>query len=141
MVNRSISRSVSEAQMELVPMICVLVTGHLADKPTHGQRRRSKYILGGRARRRGGGVIIDFGSQNGNMSCILGAIFCSSAKTLRGRKDTLAQVYFLLGGNRPRRPRDRRHCSWTSYRSVLKKNFPHVTKTHMCRAISTNHRR
>jgi len=32
--------------MELVPMICVLVTGHLADKPTHGERRRSKYILG-----------------------------------------------------------------------------------------------
>jgi len=27
--------------------------------------------------------------------------FCSSAKTLRGRKDTLAQVYFYWGGNRP----------------------------------------
>ena len=75
--------------MELVPMICVLVTGHLADEPTHGQRRRSKYILGGRARRRGGGVIIDFGSQNGNMWCILGAVFCSSAKTLR---------YIFIGG-------------------------------------------
>jgi len=24
--------------------------------------------------------------------------FCSSAKTMRGRKDTLAQVYFYLGG-------------------------------------------
>jgi len=32
----------------------------------------------------------DFGSQNGDFWCILGAIFCSSAKTLRGRKDTLA---------------------------------------------------
>ena len=39
-------------------------------------------------------------------------IFCSSAKTLRERKDTLAQVYFYWGGggNRPSPPRDRRHC-------------------------------
>ena len=40
----------------------------------------------------------DFGSQNGNLWCILGAIFCSSAKNLRGRKDTVAQVYFYWGG-------------------------------------------
>jgi len=39
----------------------------------------------------------DFGSQNGDLWCILGAIFSSSAKTLRGRKDTLAQVYFYWG--------------------------------------------
>jgi len=37
---------------------------------------------------------------------ILGAIFGSSAKTLRGRKDTLAQVYFYWGAIAPR---DRRH--------------------------------
>jgi len=29
---------------------------------------------------------------------ICGAIFCSSAKALRGRKDTVAQVYFYWGG-------------------------------------------
>ena len=46
----------------------------------------------------GVGIFFDFGSQNGDLWCILGAIFCSSAKTLRGRKDTLAQVYFLLEG-------------------------------------------
>ena len=39
-------------------------------------------------------------------------IFCSSAKTLRGRKDTLVQVYFYWGGGQspPSPPRDRRHC-------------------------------
>ena len=42
--------------------------------------------------------VFDFGSQNGDLWCILGAIFCSSAKTLRGRKDALAQVYFYWGG-------------------------------------------
>ena len=47
----------------------------------------------------------DFRFQNGDLWCILGAIFCSSAKTLRGRKDTLAQVYFYWGGsNRSPRP-------------------------------------
>jgi len=30
--------------------------------------------------------------------------FCSSAKTLRGRKDTLAQVYFYWGGIAPSPP-------------------------------------
>ena len=35
--------------------------------------------------------------------------FCSSAKTLRGRKDTLAQEYFYWGGQSPPPPRDRRH--------------------------------
>ena len=30
--------------------------------------------------------------------------FCSSAKTLRGRKDTLAQVYFYWGGQSPPSP-------------------------------------
>jgi len=40
----------------------------------------------------------DFGSQNGDLWCILGAIFGSSAKTLRGRKDTLAQVYLYWEG-------------------------------------------
>ena len=122
--------------MELVPMICVLVTGHLADKPTHGQRRRSKYILGGRARRRGGGVIIDFGSQNGNMWCILGAIFCSLAKTLRGRKDTLAQVYFYWGGgNRPPRPRDRRH--WSPVRARLRNDRIWASCSHPCASTPT----
>ena len=43
-------------------------------------------------------IFFDFGSQNGDLWCILGAVFCSSAKTLRGRKDTLAQVYFYWGG-------------------------------------------
>jgi len=43
----------------------------------------------------------DFGSQNGDLWCILGAIFCSSAKNLRGRKDTVAPLAA---------PRDRRHC-------------------------------
>ena len=48
---------------------------------------------------------LDFGSQNGDLWCILGAVFGSSAKTLMGRKDTLAQVYFYWeGGNRPFRP-------------------------------------
>jgi len=48
-------------------------------------------------------IFFDFASQNGDLWCILGAIFCSSVKTLRGRKDTLAQVYFFIGGggNRP----------------------------------------
>ena len=46
-------------------------------------------------------IFFDFGSQNGDLWCILGAIFGSSAKTLRGRKDALAQVYFYWGGNRP----------------------------------------
>ena len=36
--------------------------------------------------------------------------FCSSAKTLRRRKDTLAQVYFYWGAIAPSPPRDRRHC-------------------------------
>jgi len=36
--------------------------------------------------------------------CILGAIFCSSAKTLRGRKDILAQVYFIGGQSPPSPP-------------------------------------
>jgi len=35
---------------------------------------------------------------------ILGAIFGSSAKTLRGRKDTLAQVYFYWGAVAPLAP-------------------------------------
>ena len=49
----------------------------------------------------------DFGSQNGDLWCILGAIFCSSPKTLRGRKDTLAQVYFYFywGAIAPSPPR------------------------------------
>jgi len=35
---------------------------------------------------------------------------------LRGRKDTLAQVYFYWGGNRPPLPpRDRRHCFSIGY--------------------------
>jgi len=42
--------------------------------------------------------VFNFGSHNGDLWCILSAIFCSSAKTLRGRKDTLAQVYFYWGG-------------------------------------------
>ena len=46
----------------------------------------------------------DFGSQNGDLWCILAAIFYSSAKTLRGRKDTLAQVYFYWGGQSPPSP-------------------------------------
>jgi len=59
------------------------------------QRRQSKYIFRGRSRRRRRRegclrIFFDFGSQNGDLWCILGAIFCSSAKTLRGRKDTLA---------------------------------------------------
>jgi len=39
--------------------------------------------------------------------------FCSSVKTLRGRKDTLAQVFFVGGANAPLAPppRDRRHWS------------------------------
>jgi len=50
-------------------------------------------------------IFFDFGSQNGDLWCILGAIFCSSAKTLTGRLDTLAQVYFYWGrGNRPPAP-------------------------------------
>jgi len=52
----------------------------------------------------------DFGSQNDDLWCILGAIFCSSAKTLRGRKDTLAQVYFYWGAIASLASRDRRHC-------------------------------
>jgi len=43
-------------------------------------------------------IVFDFGPQNGDLWCILGAFFCSSAETLRGRKDTLAQVYFYGGG-------------------------------------------
>ena len=46
----------------------------------------------------------DFGSQNGDLWCILGAIFCSSSKTLRGRKDPLAQVYFYWGQSPPSPP-------------------------------------
>jgi len=50
-----------------------------------GQRRQSKYILGGGDRgaesaERGGVIFFDFGSQNGDLWCILSAIFCSSAK-------------------------------------------------------------
>jgi len=56
-------------------------------------------------------IFFDFGSQNGDLWCLLGAMFCSLAETLRGRKDTLARVYFYWRGNRPARPpRDRRHC-------------------------------
>jgi len=95
-----------------------------ASWPYTYQRRQSKYIFFGggaiEAPRRwgvgrgcppptGGGVwrggtapspefFFDFGSQNGDLWCILGAIFCSSAKILRGRKDTLAQIYFYWGG-------------------------------------------
>jgi len=93
------------------------------------QLRQSKYILGGDQGAERGGVwgggiplptkggawgggiapspenFYDFGSQNGDLWCILGAIFGSSAKTLRGRKDTLAQIYFYWGGgNCPPRP-------------------------------------
>jgi len=138
------------------------------------QRRQSKYIWGGDRGAKGvGKFFFDFGSQNGELWCILGAIYCSSAgcftrkkqclwthrakgsktrlletiysgiflhvtfvdsltvsvssalilcifstpqsftrcitytqaKTLRGRKDTLAQVYFYWGGvNRLPRP-------------------------------------
>jgi len=61
---------------------------------------------GGRSWRRGGWegmspypppqkFFFDFGSQNGDLWCILGAVLCSSAKTLRGQKDTLAQVFCL----------------------------------------------
>jgi len=46
-------------------------------------------------------IFLDFGSQNGDLWCIPGAIFCSSAKTLRGRKDTLARVYFYWGQSNP----------------------------------------
>jgi len=43
-------------------------------------------------------IFFDFGSQNGDLWCILGAIFCSSAKTFfGGGEDTLAQVYFYWG--------------------------------------------
>jgi len=87
-------------------------------EPILRQRRQSKYFFfgGGRSRRRrrrggwgplgeGPGeehgplprILFDFGCQNGDLWCILGAIFCSSAKTLRGRKDTLAQVYLYWG--------------------------------------------
>jgi len=59
--------------------------------------------------------LFDFGSQNGDLWCILGAIFCSSAKTLRGRKDTLAQVYFYW---------DRRHWSKGYNASRLLAEFP-----------------
>jgi len=38
----------------------------------------------------------DFGSQNGDLWCILGAIFCRSAKTLRGEK-ILSPRYIFIG--------------------------------------------
>jgi len=90
------------------------------------QRRQSKYILEGRSRRRGcgvwgGGVPSPLGKGSGEgaqpppQKCfwildlkmaICGAFlvqfFCSSAKTLRGRKDTLVQVYFYWGQLPPR---------------------------------------
>jgi len=56
------------------------------------------------------------------------------AKTLKGRKDTLALVYFYWGRSPPSPPRDRRHCKyiydlvvWALQFSVLKKkeNFCH----------------
>ena len=42
------------------------------------------------------GILFDFGSQNGDLWCILGAIFCSSAKTLRGEK-ILSPRYIFIG--------------------------------------------
>jgi len=48
--------------------------------------------------------------------------FCSSSETLRGRKDTLAKVYFYWGDNRPPRPpRDRRH--WEDVRRRKRPTF------------------
>jgi len=77
---------------------------------SHADRPRSRptsgvnpYIFcGGDRGAEGGGC--------GEVMWICGAFlvqfFCSSAKTLRGRKDTLAQVYFYWGGgNQPPRPR------------------------------------
>jgi len=51
-------------------------------------------------------IFFDFGSQNGDLWCILDAIFRSLAKTLRGRKDSRAHTYcYWGGGNRPTSPR------------------------------------
>jgi len=93
------------------------------------QRRQSKYILGGDRGAEGGGcgkgvspsgegeqpppqnffLILDL--KMAICGAFLVQFFCSSAKTLRGRKDTLAQVYFYWGQSPPSppAPRDRRH--------------------------------
>jgi len=44
--------------------------------------------------------------------------FCSSSKTFRGRKDTLAQVYFYWGQSPPPPPGDRRHCAGQQWLSL-----------------------
>jgi len=89
------------------------------------QRRQSKYILEGRSRRRWGrglgrglcplprNVFGFWISKWRFVVSFLVQFFCSSAKNLRGRKDTLVQVYFYWGQLPPRPPpRDRRHwCS------------------------------
>ena len=112
-------------------LACIICSKRDSFDTTCFQRRQSKYIFWGggrsrRRRRRGGwsplwrGLgkghgpspenFLDFGSQNGDLWCIPGAIFCSSAKTLRGRKDTLARVYFYWGQSNPSPPPgDRRH--------------------------------
>jgi len=52
--------------------------------------------------------------------------FWSSAKTLRGRKDTLAQVYFYWAGNRPPHPPG---IDATAFRYVTLKFDPCLTLT------------
>jgi len=89
------------------------------------QRRQSKYIFFGEGGDRGaegagGGVwghpwlprnfflILDL--KMAICGAFLVQFFCSSAKTLRGRKDTPAQVYFYWGAiARLALSRDRRH--------------------------------
>ena len=85
------------------------------------QRRQSKYIFVGRSRRRGGTAppqkfFFDLGSQNGDLWCILGAIFAVHLKLWGGEK-ILSPRYIFIGGNRPP-PGDRRHCAGQQWLSL-----------------------
>jgi len=56
------------------------------------QRRQSKYIFWGRSRRRGGWSVFDFGSQNGELWCILGAFFAVQLVALHAKSSAYERI-------------------------------------------------
>jgi len=88
---------------------------------TSGVNPNIFFLGGGRSRRRGGTApspenFFDLGSQNGDLWCILGAIFAVHLKLWGGEK-ILSPRYIFIGGNRPP-PGDRRHCAGQQWLSL-----------------------